>query len=95
MDLNEINTAKRDHMYLDSCKAASQSIEMAQSYATNKVRRMKADLIFSRNAIILQQPCSTSHPSSKLVDSLLLVAHYVWAHDLELMISHDSSGGFK
>ena len=43
-DLNEIKTEHRLYMYLGSCKGASLYIHMARSYASDRVRLMRADL---------------------------------------------------
>ena len=43
-DLNEINMEHRLYMYLDSCKGASLCMDLARSYASDRVRLMRADL---------------------------------------------------
>ena len=44
IDLNEINIKHGLYMYLDSCKGASLCMDLARSYASARVRLMRADL---------------------------------------------------
>ena len=52
-DLNETKVIRREHMYLDSCKASCLYVHLVKSYAFARVHLMSVDFLISRYSGIL------------------------------------------